>query len=191
MAAGRRGRRMSFGDAVLLQQGAEVARVVACFTDFSAATGTTVLARTAPPLPPPEDCHDPFAGQARDGLGLLAQLDYRYPHVPGWTTGAPSGSPDAEFWMRFADGREPDTVSLSGMVDMALPGVFELGAVNCPTVELTVHLRARPAPGWLACRVSTRYVSDGLHEEDFEIWDSTGALVAQSRQLALFVDPAR
>ena len=39
--------------------------------------------------------------------------------------------------------------------------------------------------GWLACRVATHYVIDGLHEEDFEIWDSTGQLVAQSRQLAM------
>jgi hypothetical protein len=179
---------MAFGHAVLKQGGAEVARVLACYTDLSAAAGTTVLARTAPHLPPPEECLDPFAGQGDHRAGLMAQLDYRYPQVPGWTRGAPSGSPDAEFWMRFADGREPDTLALPGMVDMALPGVFELGAVNCPTVELTVHLRARPAAGWLACRVSTRYVSDGLHEEDFEIWDSTGALVAQSRQLALFVD---
>ena len=38
--------------------------------------------------------------------------------------------------------------------------------------------------GWLACRVATRFVIGGYHEEDFEIWDSTGALVAQSRQLA-------
>jgi hypothetical protein len=39
-----------------------------------------------------------------------------------------------------------------------------------------IHVRARPAP---------RYMTTGYHEEDFEIWDSGGMLVAQSRQLAL------
>jgi acyl-CoA thioesterase len=42
-----------------------------------------------------------------------------------------------------------------------------------------------PALGWLACRASTRHLIDGYHDEDFEIWDSTGRLVAQSRQLAV------
>jgi hypothetical protein len=50
---------------------------------------------------------------------------------------------------------------------------------------LTVHIRAKPAPGWVACRSSTRHLIGGYHEEDFEIWDSTGALVAQSRQFAI------
>ena len=62
---------------------------------------------------------------------------------------------------------------------------MEIGEPGSSTVELTVHVRARPAPGWLACRVATRYVTSGYHEEDFEIWDSGGTLVAQSRQLAL------
>lgn len=44
--------------------------------------------------------------------------------------------------------------------------------------------RARPEPGWLACRAGTRHVINGYHEEDFEIWDSGGRLVAQARQLA-------
>jgi acyl-CoA thioesterase len=90
-----------------------------------------------------------------------------------------------EFWMRLADGREPDLFTLALMVDAAPPAVLDLGERGSTTLELTVHLRARPAPGWLACRVSTRHVRDGFHEEDFEVWDSTGTLVAQSRQLAL------
>jgi acyl-coenzyme A thioesterase PaaI-like protein len=33
--------------------------------------------------------------------------------------------------------------------------VLELGAASV-TIQLTVHLRAVPAPGWLACRATTR-----------------------------------
>ena len=54
-----------------------------------------------------------------------------------------------------------------------------------PTLELTVHVRARPAPGWLRGVFTTRFISGGLLEEDGELWDSAGRMVAQSRQLAL------
>jgi acyl-Coa thioesterase superfamily protein len=53
--------------------------------------------------------------------------------------------------------------------------VLDLGESGSVTVELTAHVRARPAPGWLACRSTTRFVAGGFH----------GALVAQSRQLSL------
>ncbi|MGH2736311.1 MAG: thioesterase family protein, partial [Actinomycetota bacterium] len=90
-----------------------------------------------------------------------------------------------EFWMRFKEGRPADLLSLPMLVDAAAPAVLEIGEIGSSTMELTVHLRARPAPGWLACRVTTRHVIGGYHEEDFEIWDTEGTLVAQSRQLAL------
>jgi acyl-CoA thioesterase len=86
----------------------------------------------------------------------------------------------------FTDGAPPDLLALPLLVDSTAPAVLELGA-GSTTIQLTVHLRARPAPGWLAGRAVTRFVSGGYHEEDFEIWDSAGALVAQSRQLALIV----
>ncbi|MFS2293679.1 MAG: thioesterase family protein [Actinomadura sp.] len=53
------------------------------------------------------------------------------------------------------------------------------------TLEATVHVRRRPAPGWLACRAATRHITGALCEEDMDIWDSAGNLVAQSRQLTL------
>ena len=54
-----------------------------------------------------------------------------------------------------------------------------------PTVELTVHVRGTPAPGPLRVAFRCRFILDGLLDEEGEIWDSTGALVAQSRQLSL------
>ncbi|NUS63081.1 MAG: thioesterase family protein, partial [Saccharothrix sp.] len=87
--------------------------------------------------------------------------------------------------IRFADGRPADTASLATLVDTAAPAVLEVGVADSATVELTVHVRARPAPGWLAARVATRHLAGGYYEEDLELWDATGRLVAQSRQLAV------
>ena len=65
------------------------------------------------------------------------------------------------------------------------PVTFDLGMYGwTPTLELTVHVRAVPAPGWLRVVHSTRNVAGGLLEEDAEVWDSADRLVAQSRQLA-------
>jgi acyl-CoA thioesterase len=89
-------------------------------------------------------------------------------------------APDTE-----AGARDADTLALAVLVDMASPPVLDLGEFGSTTIELTVHVRGRPAPGWLACRARTRHVIDGYHDEDFEIWDAKGQLVAQSRQLAL------
>jgi hypothetical protein len=64
--------------------------------------------------------------------------------------------------------------------------VFNLGAFGwAPTVELTVLLRAVPAPGWLRVEARTHSVAGGWFDEEARAWDSTGRLVAQSRQLAL------
>jgi acyl-CoA thioesterase len=73
------------------------------------------------------------------------------------------------------------------MADAFPPAVFGLlGMVGwVPTIELTVHLRARPAPGWLLGRFHADDLSEGRVIEHGALWDSRGRLVAQSRQLAL------
>ena len=79
----------------------------------------------------------------------------------------------------------PTRLMLLLALDAMPPVTFELGLRGwAPTLELTAHVRARPAPGWLRVRTSTRTLTGGLLEEDAEIWDSEDRLVAQSRQLA-------
>lgn len=51
--------------------------------------------------------------------------------------------------------RRRHPASLPALVDAAAPVVLELGLAGSMTVQLTTHVRGRPAPGWLACRVAT------------------------------------
>ncbi len=109
------------------------------------------------------------------------------PTTPGSPRGAPSGEPRVRGWFRLREGEPVDTLGLVLAVDAFPPTAFNarLPVAWTPTVELTAHVRARPAPGWLRCAFTTRFVTGGFLEEDGEIWDGTGRLVAQSRQLAL------
>ncbi len=181
----RVGARTATGSARLVRGGDEVMRLTATFGNLEQVRGTTQLYAAPPVLPPPESCVSLPERYPMPGVTIAERLEYRAAELPGWARGRPSGVPSAAFWMRFRDGRDADTLALPMLVDAAAPVVMELGESGSSTIELTVHVRARPAPGWLACRATTRHVINGLHEEDFEIWDTQGMLVAQSRQLAL------
>jgi acyl-CoA thioesterase len=138
-----------------------------------------------PELPDPDGLTSVASAVTVPGATILDHVECRMADTPGWLLGRPSGDPRWEYWMGFTQPREPDLLGLTFMVDAVAPMVFEIGATASTTIELTVHLRGLPAPGWLACRGVTRHVTTGYHEEDIEMWDSAGNLVAQSRQLAL------
>jgi acyl-CoA thioesterase len=182
----RAGRRVATGEATLVQEGREIVRLLATFGDLEQANGRTLVLNDPPELPPPAETQDVLGGGgSMPGVTITEHIEYRAPELPGWAKGDPGGVPSLEFWMRFKDGRDADPLALAALVDAAAPAVLDIGAPGSATIELTVHVRARPAPGWLACRNTTRHVIGGYHEEDFEIWDSAGGLVAQSRQFAL------
>ena len=85
-----------------------------------------------------------------------------------------------------SDDHDVDPVGLLMVCDALPPVTFDLGRPGwAPTLELTVHVRAVPAPGWLKVSHRTRNLAGGMFEEDCEVWDSAGRLVAQSRQLAM------
>jgi acyl-CoA thioesterase len=184
----RSGRTTAFGQASLSRDGKEVLRATAAYTDLAAAAargGLSYASIKPPDLPPPSQCQV-LQRAANPPISFADRIESRVTGLPGWVTRTPpSGNPVYEGWMRFADGREPDLLSLPLFVDAVAPATLELGLRRMTTVELTVYLRARPAPGWLAYRTLTRYLADGYFEEDAELWDSAGRLVAQSRQLGL------
>lgn len=169
------------------QEGREFLRVLGTYADLGAAAGPTRLAGSAPALPPPEACipsHPPVAATAGAHSTFFDRLDLMLA-PPGFVTAADYVG-QVQGWVRFADGREPDVAALPLFADAFPPPVFAHVASGwVPTVELTVHVRGRPAPGWLIGSFRTRYLIDGYLEEDGELWDSTGRLVALSRQLAI------
>ncbi|MFC1420310.1 thioesterase family protein [Streptacidiphilus cavernicola] len=189
----RRGRSVSTGAATLLQTAedgtaVERLRALASYGDLAAAEGDVRTSATPPEMPPPDQCigteHAPpaFLSQA----DLLRRLDLRLdPACVGWALGEPSGNGRIQGWLRLADGRQPDPLMLLLAVDVLPPVTFDLGLPGwTPTLELTAHVRARPVPGWLRVTHSTRNLAGGFLEEDAEVWDESGRLVAQSRQLA-------
>ncbi len=150
---------------------------------------TPVLSDGVPPvLPPPEDCVHHVAGSDLPRNGITEQLDVLLdPTTAAWTGGTFGGSSEVRAWVRSASGREPDPLMLLTVADALPPVTFDLGIPGwVPTLELTVLVRALPAPGWLRCVQRARLVHGGWLDEECEVWDSQDRLVVQSRQLAAY-----
>ncbi|MEV5489448.1 thioesterase family protein [Streptomyces bobili] len=189
----RAGRTLSTGQASLFQydeEGREVERirVLASYGDLDALPDDVRTSAKPPAFAPIGQCFGPEDGPAPDvdqqpiAERLMLKLD---PSTVGWALGQPSGKGEMRAWFGLADGRDADPLSLLLAVDALPPTAFDLGVVGwVPTIELTVHVRCRPAPGPVRVSLTTRNLAGGFLEEDGEVWDSQDRLVAQSRQLA-------
>jgi len=181
----RDGGSVATASAELLQDG--VRRIAVLTTNGDLANLPVVVETTAvePDLPAPEEC-TVMPDEVRATLPLTQRFEMRFdPATAGFLRGEPSGRGLIQSWFRLADGRQPDALSLLLALDAMPPVTFDLGNHGwAPTLELTAHVRAVPAPGWLKLSHRTRNIAGGMFEEDCEVWDSTGRLVAQSRQLA-------
>ncbi|MCX4587558.1 thioesterase family protein, partial [Streptomyces sp. NBC_01481] len=189
----RTGRTLSTGQASLFQydeDGVEVERirVLATYGDLDDLADDVQTTANPPAMPALQNCLGPSDGPAAipGSSAITERLNIKLdPATVGWAVGAPSGKGEMRGWFSLADGRDPDPFSLLLTVDALPPTSFELGLKGwTPTVELTTHIRCRPAPGPLRVSIRTRNLAGGFLEEDAEVWDSADRLVAQSRQLA-------
>nr|WTB33831.1 thioesterase family protein [Streptomyces sp. NBC_00830] len=189
----RTGRTLSTGQASLFQyaeDGAEVERirVLGTYGDLDSLPDDIRTSAKPPAMAPIEQCFGPGDGPApiHGSSAITERLNVKLdPSTVGWAIGAPSGKGEMRGWFGLADGRDADPYSLLLAVDALPPTSFELGLKGwTPTIELTTHIRCRPAPGPLRVSITTRNLAGGFLEEDADVWDSADRLVAQSRQLA-------
>jgi hypothetical protein len=150
-----------------------------------------VYSRPMPVIPPVEECLSARAGDDLGGhpvpeVGLRRRVETRLdPATAGWAMGRPSGEPVMRAWVRLTDDSAPDPFALLLFADVLPPTSWSIGLMGwAPTVQLQVLVRALPAPGWCLVEAKASEVAGGWLDEDYRIWDSTGRLVAQSRQLA-------
>ncbi|MDX1690339.1 MAG: thioesterase family protein [Acidimicrobiia bacterium] len=185
----REGRTLSTGAASLFQDGREVVRLLATFTDLETAEGPSHVSASAPDLPDPEDL--PSSADVPGLPAVVRAFDHRLtPASVGFALGVETGRAEVEGYTRFPDDRPVDPFALLLVADALPPPVLNVVEADwVPTIEMTVHVRAIPSPGWLSFRLGTRALVDGHLDEDGEIWDRSGRLVAMSRQIALVLPP--
>ncbi|MFZ4586062.1 MAG: acyl-CoA thioesterase [Acidimicrobiia bacterium] len=186
----RAGRTLTSVTARIVQSGRPLVVAMAAF----GASRTSPEFATHDALPyalPSAGAPAPLA-EVPDGVPAIAQrYGYEIVDDPRIT-----GEPVLGGWLRLEDGAPFDTAGVVAAADAWLPvaGLHLPDPVLVPTVELTVYVRrALPPEGigeHIATRLRSSLVAEGYVEEDGELWDARGELVAISRQLSV-VRPVR
>ncbi len=177
----RAGRSVTTSRGALVQGGTTRIEMTAAFGDLGDGDGEPRLSVAPPAAVDPDRCVARSGEDQGVQLSISDRVDVRLdPATEG---------PEVVGWIRFSDGRPADSLAAVLFSDAFPPSVFNLyGRIGwVPTIELTVHVRRRPAPGWMLGRFVTDDLHDGRMIEHGWLWDTDGALVAQSRQLAMLL----
>jgi acyl-CoA thioesterase len=184
-AVERTGRSLTTVTARLVQDGEpKVLAMAAVAADRPAPEWSTLERVDAPPA-------DAIATSTEPTVPLGNRFEQR------WVEGVPfSGQARAltTGWIRPKVHEPLDWPLVAALTDAWLPAVFTKheGFAAVPTVDLTIHFRD-PLPegdttgAWSLVRFTTDVSSSGYLEEDGEVWTEGGKLLAQSRQLAVFL----
>ncbi len=143
-------------------------------------------------VPTPGDglfTEDPLAGEELKPVMVVPfsrHLEYR----PVGATRPLGGGQDPFLaaWLRFRGGRPAvwGPVETAVALDALAPSLFAVrtAPVAAPTVEFTLHLTGHvPSGEWLQVRQRMVWASAGLCQDDAELRDDRGTLIATSRQL--------
>ena len=185
----REGRTLSSWSARLRQGTRTVAVALAVFG--RAREGLRFERRPRPEAPAAADCPrlEPFHA-------MHERWEFR------WVFGQPPGSNAslalAGGWLRPEEPHPADAPLVAAACDAFPPTCFSLAPEPdafgpIPTAEVTIHFRrtlplsGMRADDFLLGRFESRTAAEGFVETDGEVWSSGGVLLAESRQLAVFI----
>jgi Thioesterase-like superfamily len=135
---------------------------------------------------PYESCSKfvPRLGEFR--VAIMEQVELRMePGFSAFSEGEPSGRAELRGWLALPYGEAFDPVSLLYAVDSFPPATLDLELAGwVPTLELTVYVRALPAPGPVRILQRAHLIREQKVDQSCFVWDHTGQLVAQGTQLA-------
>lgn len=128
----------------------------------------------------------PATGPTGFPVPMMAEIDLRLePATLGFGAGRPSGRGELRGWLDLTGSEGFDPTSLLFAVDAFPPATFEIEQTGwVPTLELTVYVRALPAPGPVRILQRAQLIDAQRVDEVCFVWDGTGRLVAQATQLA-------
>ncbi len=180
----RTGKGTSFAHCRVIQNGSLRMLVTAAFTNQASLSGESWSSGKAPDYPAWDDCPAPSLSKDRE---FTQRVEIRM--VEGAATLRREQLDDNGVfggWLQHRDGAKPDLFSLLMFADAFPPPIFTVFGMQdwVPTIELTVQIRGLPADGPLKGRFLTRHLSNGVMEEDGEIWDQNDQLVCVCRQTA-------
>lgn len=182
------GRSLATVEADIVQNDKVVVATITTFGNLSSASEVSFQSVTMPDIPDRELClradlaSNPLVPKMAENLELLLT-----PDSIAWTRGDSLDDATMMGWVRFADHRPIDEVSLPMFADALPPPVFSVGAFApwTPTIELTLHIRRIPDTEWLRVAFRTDLIGGTFFESSGTLWDDEGRLVAMSRQLQL------
>jgi acyl-CoA thioesterase len=101
-------------------------------------------------------------------------------------------SAETRLWLRDAEPRALDALSLVSMSDAFFGRVFHIRGVLVPfgTVSLTTYFHEAPAPGadWVLGVVGASVFHNGFGDQTADLWSADGRLLATSMQATYYRD---
>ncbi len=172
--------------AKLFQDGKECIRALGTFSCEPEEGGIEVFEANPPKMDSFENCMQvPIIPDNK----LFDHIDLRLdPSCTGWLGGNLSEQSKFKGWVGFKKYRPLDVSAILLFADTFPPPVFSRFGPSAwvPTIELSVNIRAIPSTHLLVGVFTSRFVSAGLVEEDGQLWDTNGKLVAISRQISKY-----